>query len=321
MNKVIIIILFCFVFFCVFFYEYKNESFDNNGKIYEIKDIKPKHGANLDAKIAFVYFYTPNIYDYCQHSIRNIMTYCNKYNYAFIAYDTPFNEEVSMCWNKIAAILQNLHKYDVLVWIDADAIINNMNITIESILQMDLTKELYVCEDIQLEYECINSGVMIIKNTEWTEHLFRKVWNSPIPHGHNDQNVIFLEIAKEMHPELETKQNETEDTAQGQESILKKSPFCNRSVHPKVGIYSENLFNTHIYHYKPDNFILHLMGYNTASRINVMRQINTKLGLDQYSHKDCIQFIDSKDELDTDMDTETRNNKIKEICERREPST
>ena len=192
MNKIVIIVLFCFVFFCVFFYEYKNESFDNNGKIYAIERINPKHVLNPDAKIAFVYFYTPNIYEYCQHSIHNIGTYCNKYNYAFIGYDTVFNEEVSMCWNKIAAILQNLHKYDYIVWIDADALINNMNITIESIIRMDPTKELYLCEDIQLEHECINSGVMIVKNTEWTEHLFRKVWNSPVPHGHNDQNVIFL---------------------------------------------------------------------------------------------------------------------------------
>jgi len=307
MNKVIIVVLFFFVFFCVFFYEYKNESFNETGKIYEIKDIPPKHVLNPDSKIAFVYFYTPNIHEYCQHSIHNISTYCNKYNYAFIAYDTVFNEEVSMCWNKIAAILQNLHKYDFLVWIDADAIINNMDITIESILQMDPTKELYLCKDISVDYECINSGVMIMKNTEWTEHLFRKVWNSSIPHGHNDQNVIFLEIAKEMHPELEEKQRQNPKD----ESILKKSPFCKRNVHPKVGIYSENLFNTHIYKYKPDNFILHLMGSNTATRINIMRQINTKLGLDQYPHQDCVQIIDSKD----DLDTEARHNKIKEICE------
>lgn len=308
MNKVIIVVLFFFVLFCVFFYEFKNESFDKD-KQYEIKEIHPKNVLNPDAKIAFVYFYTPNIYDYCQHSIHNISTYCYKYNYAFIAYDTVFNEEVSMCWNKIAAILQNLHKYDFLVWIDADAIINNMDITIESIIRIDPNKELYLCEDISVEYECINSGVMIIKNTEWTEHLFRKVWNSSIPHGHNDQNVIFLEIAKEMHPELEQSQRQNPKD----ESILKKSPFCKRNVHPKVGIYSENLFNTHIYNYKPDDFILHLMGYNTATRIDIMRQINTKLGLDQYPSKDCIQFIDSKDDLE---DKETRTNKIKQFCER-----
>ena len=309
MNKIIIAVLFFFVLFCVFFYEYKNESFDNTGKIYNIKSINPKHVLNPDAKIAFVYFYTPNIYEYCRHSIRNISSYCNTYNYAYIVYDTVFNEEVSLCWNKIAAILQNLHKYDYVVWIDADAIINNMNITIESILQMDPTKELYLCEDISVEYECINSGIMIIKNTEWTEYLFRKVWNSPIIHGHNDQNVIFLEIAKEMHPELEQKQEQEQE----QEYILKKSPFCKLNIHPKVGIYSENLFNTHIYKYKPDNFILHLMGYNTATRINIMRQINTKLGLDQYHSMDCIQIIDSKDDMEN---KETRIDKIKEFCER-----
>ena len=317
MNKIVIIVLFFLVLFCICFYKYDNETFDDNHhKIYEIREIHPKHVLNPDAKIAFVYFYTPNIYDYCQHSIHNISRYCKRYNYAFIAYDTVFNEEVSMCWNKIAAILLNLHKYDFLVWIDADAIINNMNITIESIINIDPIKELYVCEDIQLEHECINSGVMIIKNTKWTEHLFRKVWNSPIVHGHNDQNVIFLEIAKEMHPELEQEQRQRQNPKD--ESILKNSPFCKRNIHPNVGIYSEHLFNTHIYNYKPNIFILHLMGYNTATRIHIMRQINTKLGIDQYPLTDCIQFIDSEDDLE---DKETRTNIIKEICEWNEPST
>lgn len=74
MNKVIIVVLFFFVLFCVFFYEFKNESFDKD-KQYEIREIHPKNVLNPDAKIAFVYFYTPNIYDYCQHSIHNISTY------------------------------------------------------------------------------------------------------------------------------------------------------------------------------------------------------------------------------------------------------
>lgn len=260
---------------------------------YNIKDIKPKYTNNADAKISFVYFYTSNIYDYCKYSLINITHYCNKHNYGLIVYDQPFNDDVSMCWNKIAAIILNLKKYEYLIWIDADALINNMNITIESIINLDRNKDLYICEDIYVEYECTNSGVMIIKNTEWSNNLFKKIWYSPIPHLHNDQNVIFYEIVKDINP--------------NSNPSLKNSEFCIRTIHPKVAILPENTFNSHIYNYKENDFILHLMGYNTKTRISVMKQINHKLGLDNYSINDCINLIDSNESDD-------RINKIKNKC-------
>lgn len=293
MNKLLLIIL---LFFLLIFFRLHDNKLTEfyNSKIYEIKNINPKYIINEKSKIAFVYFYTQNIYDYCQHSIKNITAYCNKYNYAFIIYNTPLNDEVSMCWNKIAVIIKNLSSYNYLVWIDADALINNMNISIESIINTDPNKDLYICEDIIIDKECVNSGVMIIKNTEWSMSLFNKIWNSSFPHGHNDQNVIFYEITKEIYP-----QNDI---------TLKYSKFCKRNIHPKVGIFSENLFNTHIYSYKQNDFILHLMGYNSKSRTSIMRQINNKLGLDTYNSNDCIKLIDSNDYND-------RKNKIIKVCE------
>ena len=58
--------------------------------------------------------------------------------------------------------------------------------------------DLFLCLDIYYHKECVNSGVMIIKNTPWAFNLFKKVWNSELPHAHNDQNVLFYEIIKEV---------------------------------------------------------------------------------------------------------------------------
>jgi len=55
------------------------EQFDNTNKPqpfdYSIKKIKPQITINPTADIAIVYVYTPNIYEYCQHSIKNLTAY------------------------------------------------------------------------------------------------------------------------------------------------------------------------------------------------------------------------------------------------------
>ena len=244
---------------------------------YTIKKIEPQVKFNPNAKIAFVYFYTPNIFSYAKHSILNILSYAEKHNYAVIIYDQPFNNDVSMCWNKIVTIIENLKNYQYLVWMDADAIIVNPNTKIESFIEKYPGYDLYLCEDIIIQKECINSGVMIIKNTEWANNLFNLVWNSQIPHEHNDQNVIYFEIVKDLYPN--SKPN------------LKFSSYCGKISHPKVKILSENAFNTHILNYNKGDFIIHLMGAGEQVRIDIMRQINSKLGLDNYEKKDCLDII------------------------------
>ena len=51
---------------------------------YTIKKIEPQVKFNPNAKIAFVYFYTPNIFSYAKHSILNILSYAEKHNYSVV---------------------------------------------------------------------------------------------------------------------------------------------------------------------------------------------------------------------------------------------
>ena len=283
MIFLIVIIIIVFIYKTSYFEKFKITK-------YPIKKIEPQVKFNTNALIAFVYFYTHNIFPYAKHSILNILSYAEKYNYAVIIYDKPFNDEVAMCWNKIATIMENLKNYQYLVWIDADAIIVNFNIKIESFIDKYPEYDLYLCEDIVIQKECINSGVMIIKNTPWTNNLFYKVWNSQILHSHNDQNVIFYEIVKEIYPY--SKPN------------LKFSSYCGKISHPKVKILPENAFNTHILNYNKGDFIIHLMGAKEKVRIDIMRQINSTLGLDNYNKKDCLDIINLPNNGDRIYDLE-----------------
>lgn len=243
-----------------------------------IKQIKPKI-INPEASIMFIYLYTENIYDYCQHSIKNLTAYIKKYNYGLTIYSEPFNTSVSPCWNKIPAILENLKLYSYVVWFDADAIVNNFNIPINSILNQYPEAEIIGCLDIYAKKECMNSGIMIIKNTPWAYNIFKKTWESELPHGHNDQNVIFYTIVEDLIP--------------GANQKLKSNPYCLKLSDKKFKLLNENTFNSNIQSYKPGDFILHLMGMSTESRIDVMRQINTFLGLDNYDKKTCINIINN----------------------------
>lgn len=291
--RIIILVIIYFTIYIIHKYINK-EYFENSIPVdYSIKQIKPEININPNAPIAFVYVYTPNIYDYCQHSIKNLTAYVRKYNYGLIVYSESFNSNVSACWNKIVAIRENLPNRKYIVWFDADAIVNNFNIPIDSFINKYPDVDLIACLDIYKEKECINSGVMIIKNTSWSNNLFKKIWLSPISHGHNDQNVIFYTIVQDLYPNaIQT---------------LKNNKYCFTLSHPKVKILEENAFNTNIQSYNPGDFILHLMGQSKESRINIMRQVNTSLGLDTYTKTECLNTLNNY--FDSD-----RVDKIRNIC-------
>jgi hypothetical protein len=155
-----------------------------------------------------------------------------------------------------------------------------------------------MCFDCIKDKECVNSGVMIIANTPWSFNLFSKTWNNPTPHRHNDQNILYMEILKESHPEVIPK--------------IKYPELCDSNIHSKVFIFPENKFNSHITNYLLGDFVIHLMGLDTVSRVNIMRQINTKLGLDNYENNDCVKIIEQLGY--NNINKEQKENMITKFC-------
>lgn len=253
---------------------------------------------NPNKKIAFVYVYTPNIFDYAQHSIVNLKNYVLTHGYTLIIYDKVLSDKVKPCWNKVLAILANLKSYDYMVWFDADAIISNPNIPIEHFINSNKSKDLLICYDCDKEKECLNSGIMIITNTDWAYKLFEKTWDSPIPHEHNDQNVLYNTILSESYPDRKFE--------------LKYPEICDNGVHEKVGVLPENTFNSHITNYLHGDFAIHLMGLDTESRINIMRQINTALKLDNYKSSECIRALNAYGKKE--VNKEIRDKMIPSMC-------
>lgn len=253
---------------------------------------------NPGKNIAIIYLYTSNIYQYAKHSIKNLKNYADKHGYTLIIYDQMISEDVYPCWNKILAILANISKYQYVVWFDADAIVSNPNITFEKFIKENPGKDLLICFDCVIARECINSGIMIMANTPWLNNLLVSTWTCPVQHRHNDQNVLYNQILKQSYP--------------NQTFRLKYPEICHELVHPKVAILPENSFNSHITSYLHGDFVIHLMGLDTVSRINIMRQINTALGLDNYYPSECISALNKYGSADIDYDLKVKQ--IEQIC-------
>jgi hypothetical protein len=71
--------------------------------------------------------------------------------------------------------LHSNDNYDYILWIDADAIFINFNTKIEQFISRSLGRDILIAEDMN---PCclINAGVILIKNTKWSQVLFKQVW-------------------------------------------------------------------------------------------------------------------------------------------------
>lgn len=107
--------------------------------------------------------------------VKSKTLYCHKWNYQFINETQQLDLTRPIPWSKIDLILRELPKVDYLVWLDADTIICNYDMTIESLLKMlPSHKTLLIGHD----FNCINSGVMFIKNSSEMIELFTKIKNT-----------------------------------------------------------------------------------------------------------------------------------------------
>ena len=104
--------------------------------------------------------------------------YCKKHGYDLLEDSSlikEHNREIQ--WTKILLIQKflNLDTYDYLVWIDADIIILNPEITLESFIDRLMNnKDVMYSKDVG---GWVNNGVIFIKNTDFSKEYFKESWN------------------------------------------------------------------------------------------------------------------------------------------------
>ncbi len=125
--------------------------------------------------------------DYCQYAFNNLKKYCDLHNYKIIIKNHYPNNTISPYWLRVKDLLELSNNYPqdstIIIYLDLDTIINlkykniKINELIYNIDTLDNNNyDIYIGKDIIL-YKYINTGVIIIKNSEYTKNLLQYWYN------------------------------------------------------------------------------------------------------------------------------------------------
>jgi hypothetical protein len=172
-----------------------------------------------------------------KYSNKIKMDYCKRYLYDYRDDEDEgiVDKSRPLAWSKVNLISRCLEEgYEYVVWMDADAYIMNPDVRLENIIvNFSKDKDMLMCIDT---VDTLNSGVLFIKNTEWSKAFFKHLYTMTdfINHSNWEQGAL-----------IDMYKNNTMDT---KNHIL---------VLPKT---QQRLFNSYYGMYKQGDFIVHLAG-------------------------------------------------------------
>lgn len=177
----------------------ENEFWHKNRKLWvhdRYKDIiNPSYiKSPVKIKIDVCTFYTGEKYsdNVIHYGQQTMIDYCSNHNYTFHVEKEQLLPDLPAHWTKLALLLRLSRERDCdyIVWLDADIMITNQNIKIENIIEEHMHgKDFLLSRDISEE---INTGVWIIRNTEYTKSILELIINLPELRyrGYEDQDVF-----------------------------------------------------------------------------------------------------------------------------------
>ncbi|KAF7723310.1 hypothetical protein EC973_002107 [Apophysomyces ossiformis] len=125
-------------------------------------------------------------------SAANKRDYAKQHGYAFVARSSEFAQQVlrdnrNVVWGKIDVLQKLLPKYEWLLWLDMDAVIMNMDKSLENLIDtfrsqypggkadFDDTVDIIIAR--RSSDEAINAGVFLIRNSIWSNNFLRDLQN------------------------------------------------------------------------------------------------------------------------------------------------
>ena len=106
-------------------------------------------------KTAIVTLVTPNIEEYAKYTKKVNSEYCKERGYDFFVESERLSDR-SPQWDKVAIAEKYIDDYDLIFWIDADAMITRFDVKIEEFLEDG--KWFFICDDTPNRgYKCQQS--------------------------------------------------------------------------------------------------------------------------------------------------------------------
>jgi hypothetical protein len=122
--------------------------------------------------------------DYGDFSSLNHHEYANKHGYSYIKKIVKNNDYQNWhpTWIKIDVLKTYLPLFEYLVWIDADAVFVNQDVKIEDLISDDIDLILPKLEVDKISgnmWTHTSTGLMVWKNSEWSNSMLNLLWNEP----------------------------------------------------------------------------------------------------------------------------------------------
>jgi len=142
--------------------------------------------------VGIVMFYDGRIKKYAQLAHFINLLYCKKYNLELVVSNKiDINRQVA--WKKLQMIYNNIQNFDYIIWIDSDAFFynddndDNDDNNIINIINDNIDKDIIFSKDIKNVN--INSGILIIKNSDYSINFLKKWMDEEIYQKHRTSNV------------------------------------------------------------------------------------------------------------------------------------
>lgn len=128
-------------------------------------------------KILVLTAHTHHIEDYASIARENKIAYAAQHGYAFQCLTSGFDASRPPSWSKIPFIKQALRKYDWVFWTDADSLIMNRGVKLESLIDDHYDLHLTRAET---PFPHVNCGQMLAGRSIFTTHFLNVVWRAKI---------------------------------------------------------------------------------------------------------------------------------------------
>lgn len=208
-------------------------------------------------KIALIQYYTSNL-NYGKYSEAINQEYCNKHGYTYVVEkdgDKIYKaiEDRHPTWYKSLMALEVFEKEnpDWILFLDADAIISNLEQKIEDFI--DENYNLILSDDVG-HHSDYNAGVFLIKNCDWSKEFLNTWYNSSSEFTGGDAAELKIANLMPFHVNEKGVFKTLLWHDQTCLTLLAKNP----EVKSKIKQLSRRIFNHS--EYKDGNFIFHAYG-------------------------------------------------------------
>jgi len=126
-------------------------------------------------RICLVTLATPNILPYARYGLTNKRAYARMHGYCFHAYGEVADTTRAPAWSKIQLILRHLEDFDWVFWTDADSLLMNHGVRLESFLQVPSEIDMVLTTGPR---DAFNTGQWFVRSSQFSRMLLAAIWEN-----------------------------------------------------------------------------------------------------------------------------------------------